>query len=106
MFLYKVKWEPTFDGICGEINFKNGYGASVVCRSMSYGGKKGMWEVGLLNGDNLATVNSEKNVKLCPEFKTSEVNGWLKLENVENLLSRISKLESKRPQIQITPVAN
>lgn len=106
MFLYKVKWEPTSDGIGGEVNFENGYGASIVCRSMSYGGAKGMWEVGLLKGDDLATLNSEKNVKLCPEFKTSEVDGWLKLENVESLLSRISKLEGKRSQIQITPVAN
>lgn len=96
MKLYEIKWEPTFDGIGGEVHFENGFGASVVCRGMSYGGKKGMWEIGLLKGDELATLNNEWNQSTCPEFKESEVDGWNNLESVENLLNRISELESEQ----------
>tara|TARA_Y100000590_G_scaffold147747_2_gene169702 strand:+ start:5239 stop:5550 length:312 start_codon:yes stop_codon:yes gene_type:complete len=103
MKLYEIKWEPTFDGIVGDVFFENGLGASVVCRSASYGGEKGLFEVALLRGtrenSDLINLTDEDNLKICPEFRRDEVDGWLPLKKVEDLLNRIERLDTKHPPV-------
>tara|TARA_Y100000389_G_scaffold191656_1_gene218191 strand:- start:377 stop:652 length:276 start_codon:yes stop_codon:yes gene_type:complete len=45
--------KPVHGGIQHVYKFKNGFGASVIKHKYSYGGKKGLWEVALLKGDEL-----------------------------------------------------
>ena len=35
------------------LKFENGYGASIICNYMSYGGDKGLFEVAILKGDDI-----------------------------------------------------
>ena len=37
--------DAPFPGKAGEIQFPNGYGASVVSHEYSYGGTEGLWEL-------------------------------------------------------------
>ena len=39
------------DGVQYEYTFPNGYGASVIKHSYSYGGKQGLWEIAPLDQD-------------------------------------------------------
>ena len=39
------------DGVQYEYTFPNGYGASVIRHSYSYGGKQGLWEIAPLDKD-------------------------------------------------------
>ena len=64
--------------------FENGYGASVVCHSFSYGGKDGLWELAIL----------DKNNNLCYDTEiTNDVIGYLNDEEVENYLNQIEALK-------------
>jgi len=63
-------------------HFKNGYGASVVKHDNSYGGKSGLWELAVLQGE-----------ELCYETEiTSDVIGHLNDPEVDQLLGRIADL--------------
>ena len=63
-------------------HFKNGYGASVIKHNNSYGGKSDLWELAVLQGE-----------ELCYETEiTSDVIGHLKDPDVDQLLGRIADL--------------
>ena len=48
---YQIFEGTRFDGIAHEFKFPNGYGASVVCFTGSYGCNQRLWELGVkLNG--------------------------------------------------------
>ena len=49
----QFKPHPMGFGKQAVIQFSNGFGASVIKHKYSYGGKKGLWEVALLKGDEL-----------------------------------------------------
>lgn len=71
------------DGVQDIYRFKNGYGASVVCSSGSYGGKQGLKELAVLDKDG----------HICYETPvTDDVIGWLADEDVEKYLSQIASL--------------
>lgn len=81
------------DGTQKIFKFANGYGASVVRGSFSYGGDKGKWE--------LAVITHEKYDGLL-EFKltydtpiTDDVEGYLSDDSVNELLSKIEALPSR-----------
>ena len=70
------------DGVSLEFTFANGYGASVIKSSYSYGGKNGLWELAVLQDGELCYTT----------HITDDVLGHLSWEDVENTLDEIKKL--------------
>ena len=73
----------SFSGIVGRIMFNNGYGASVVRHTMSYGGKQGFYELAVLDKNGNLTYTTPV---------TSDVVGHLTPEEVTNYLIKIQEL--------------
>lgn len=65
-----------------KFQFNNGYGASVVCNTMSYGNNKGLFEVAVLKNDKI-TYDTPI---------TGDVVGFLDFAGVADILDRIQKL--------------
>ena len=79
----KFKPHPNHpDGVRAVVNFPNGYGASVIKTSCSYGGPQGLYELAVLyKGD--------------PHYKTpitDDVIGWKTPAQIMELLKRIEQL--------------
>jgi hypothetical protein len=71
------------DGYQLLYKFDNGYGASVVKHSFSYGGKNGKYELAVL----------DENGDLCYDTPiTSDVIGYLTMAEVDKILINISHL--------------
>lgn len=75
---------PYGNGVAGKIMFDNGYGASVVCGDITYGGKKGLYELAVLNKDGKLTYDTPI---------TDNVIGYLTPEQVTNYLIQIQDLK-------------
>ena len=74
---------PEMNGYQLIYKFDNGYGASVVKHDFSYGGKKGLYELAVLDNEG----------GLCYTTPiTEDVVGHLTMGEVENLLAEISYL--------------
>ena len=69
-------------GVQHVYSFSNGYGASVVKHDFSYGGKQGLWELAVLEGEDLCYTSGI----------TDDVIGHLTWRNVENYLQQIKEL--------------
>lgn len=70
-----------YDGMQLTYKFDNGYGASVIKHDFSHGGKKGLYELAVLDKDG----------GLCYDTPiTEDVIGHLTMGEVENLLAEIS----------------
>lgn len=67
-------------------HFPNGYGASVICGPVSYGGENGLWE--------LAVLNSKNQIDYSTPI-TPDVLGWLTEDKVSEILYQISDLPSE-----------
>ena len=67
--------------------FTNGYGASVVKGEHTYGGDEGLWELAVLAFD----TNGDFNLCYTTPI-TSDVEGHLTDDKVEELLARIEAL--------------
>lgn len=78
--------EEYFGGPHKVYKFPNNYGASVIKNEWSYGGKDGLWEVGVIffDGDDYELTYSTPI--------TSDVLGYLTDEEVENALEKIKNL--------------
>ena len=63
--------------------FKNGYGASVVKHDGSYGGKKGLWELAVLDGGGAICYHTPI---------TQDVIGHQTDEQIETILKEIESL--------------
>lgn len=64
-------------------HFQNGYGASIIQASHSYGGDKGLWELAVLKGQ-----------KICYDSPiTHDVEGYLTFVNAMKIIVKISKLK-------------
>lgn len=75
---------PINGGIQYKAKFANGYGASIVCHSFSYGHENGLWELAVLGKDG----------RLCYSTPiTSDVLGYLTEEEVNETLDAIEVLE-------------
>jgi hypothetical protein len=84
-FGHQVKDEMDYlGGKVYRFAFKNGYGASVVSHSGSYGGKQGLWE--------LAVCGKEGEVDYTTPI-TNDVIGYLKESEVKPLLDKIAALK-------------
>jgi len=74
---------PELNGYQLIYKFDNGYGASVVKHDMSYGGKKGLYEIAVLDNEG----------DLCYDTPiTNDTIGHLTLGDVEQYLAEISLL--------------
>ena len=74
---------PEVDGYQLVYKFDNGYGASVVKHDMSYGGKKGLYEIAVLDNEG----------DLCYDTDiTNDTVGHLSMSDVEQYLAEISML--------------
>ena len=79
-----IDFQPMRDGVAGQIMFKNGYGASVIKYSGSYGGSRGLYELAVLDNDGKLTYDTPI---------TDNVLGYLKPEEVTNYLIQIQDLK-------------
>jgi hypothetical protein len=86
---YLILSKPYQDGLLKRYMFNNGYGASVVCHSYSYGGNTGLFELAVLNKDGELTYDTPI---------TSDVIGHLTQEEVDVLLERINNLPKPSKQ--------
>lgn len=74
------------DGVQAKTFFENGYGASVIRTSFSYGGNEGLYELAVLKG-------TAKSSTLCYATPVTEnAEGYLKEADVTRLLGEISAL--------------
>lgn len=71
------------EGVVSRIQFENGYGASVVKHSFSYGGDKGLYELAVLDSNSELTYDTPI---------TNDVIGWLRPEDVTEVLIKIQQL--------------
>jgi hypothetical protein len=72
-------------GVQARIQFPNGYGASVVRNSSSYGGGDGLYEIAVLNSEGRITYDTPI---------TDDVLGYLNENDVTSILKRIQSLEN------------
>lgn len=70
--------------------FENGYGASVVKHSFSYGGDRGLYELAVLSFYEGLEYELDYSTEI-----TDDVIGHLTMEDVSELLVRIEALEAK-----------
>ncbi len=75
------------NGVRLVVDFDNGYGASIVCHDMSYGGP-------LVEGErNVYELAVLHNGHLCYDTPiTDDVLGWLTIEEINEALKEIEKL--------------
>jgi hypothetical protein len=71
------------DGVQAKIMFKNGFGASVVKSSFSYGGKNGLYEIAVLDTDGEITYDTDV---------TDDVIGHLTPEQVTETMAFVQAL--------------
>ena len=79
-----IDFQDIWDGVVGKIMFENGYGASVIRTTHSYGGHIGLYELAILDNDGKLTYDTPI---------TSDVLGYLKPEEVTNYLIQIQDLK-------------
>lgn len=72
-------------GIRARMFFPNGYGISVIKNNRSYGGKDGLYEVGVL--DNKGDLCYDTPV-------TDDVIGWLSEDDVSRVMREVQELPS------------
>jgi hypothetical protein len=77
------KLDSFYNGVKSRIQFDNGYGASVIKHEYSYGGKDGLYELAVLDGDGGITYNTPI---------TDDVKGYLSEDEVTKLLEQIQQL--------------
>ena len=73
-------------------NFDNGYSTSVIKNNMSYGGKQGLYEIGVFYEEVLVEVPGITE-------KGDSVRGWLEFEEVIDLLKKVEQMESRNAYI-------
>ncbi len=71
------------DGIQYYYQAENGYGASIIQTTGSYGGKQGLWELAILDSKGQITYDT---------FITGDVMGYLTEEEVNQTLEKIKNL--------------
>jgi hypothetical protein len=78
-----IELDQYMNGVAARIMFENGFGASVVCHSFSYGGKNGLYEVAVLDTDGEITYETDV---------TDDVIGHLTPEQVTETMAFIQVL--------------
>lgn len=52
-----IQFNARNEGVQGFVDLVNGYRLSVIQSPFSYGGKQGLWEIGLMAGNSLVEVS-------------------------------------------------
>ena len=81
--IYLVNKSKLEGGIQYEYSFPNGYGASVIKTTYSYGGDAGLWELAVLYQGEICYTSGI----------TEDVIGHLTSKDVKSLLERIYDIE-------------
>lgn len=81
---FDIMSDEYMSGKKSRIYFDNGYGASVVSHTFSYGGKSGLYE--------LAVLDSDGEIHYDNPVAGGDVKGYLTEEEVTELLIQIQKL--------------
>lgn len=95
LFRNSTTINSAYDGIQRIYHFNNGYGASVICHSGSYGGREGLYELAAINWPEPIVEHDYSHFRIAhvPEIiKTDTVVGWLTESDVEALLEKIKAL--------------
>jgi hypothetical protein len=71
------------DGVQYHYKAENGYGASIIQTTGSYGSKQGLWELAVLDSNEQITYNTSI---------TNDVLGYLSEEEVNQTLEKIKNL--------------
>lgn len=83
---YLIETNDILDGIQKRYRFPNDFGASVIKHSGSYGNKRGLWELAVLE-------YYKDDWSLCYSTPiTDNVLGWLNDEEVLETLEKIKNL--------------
>lgn len=80
------EWTRVFDGVRAEFQFANGWGASIIQHSGSYGGNSeltGYWELAVL--DSTGELRYDTPI-------TGGVLGWQSVEEIAVLLGNIEMM--------------
>lgn len=80
---FELMTDPYMSGKRSRIHFDNGYGASVVSHTFSYGGKDGLYELAVLKNGDLHYDNPVAG---------GDVRGYLTEQEVNDLLIQIQQL--------------
>ena len=84
---YLIKNLKKSNGIQKIYRFENNYGASVIKTTGSYGHEKGLWELAVI------FFTDREHYELCYETDiTDDVIGYLILDEVDRILSKIKKI--------------
>lgn len=84
-----LKERKLFDGVQKIYKFDNGYGASVVKHSFSYGHELDQWELALVTFDKENNIQIEYNPMI-----SDDVIGNLEEYQVDDILEKIKNLSS------------
>jgi len=80
---------PLNGGIQYLVFFPNGFGASIVQHSFSYGKDSNLWELAVISGN-------KQNYDLRYDTRiTNDVIGYLSEDDVNKLLNRIKRLKKR-----------
>ena len=75
--------DPFMSGVRSRMMFENGFGVSVVSHTYSYGGKDGLFEIAVLDGDGDLTYNTPV---------TNDVVGYLNPDEVTEIMEQVQNL--------------
>jgi hypothetical protein len=81
-----LEFQPHFNdenGIMSRMSFDNGFGVSVIKTSFSYGGKKGLYELAVL--DSSGSITYDTTI-------TEDVLGYLSEDEVTENMIKIQKI--------------
>ena len=81
-----------YDGVQRLYRFENGYGASLVRHSGSYGGSKGLWEIAVIEWIDQYEFGFPWDFCYSTPI-TEDVIGYLEEDQVNAILSFIEKLD-------------
>lgn len=84
---------PAHGGTQKVYSFTNGYGASVIRNTFSYGHEQGLWELAVIIFED----ETKQSWTICYDTPiTSDVEGYLTDDDVERLLNEIVVLPKRK----------
>ena len=95
------KWPesiPHHDGVRKEFNFDNGYTISLVKFTGSYGYKKGLWELAIINQDGDFTDTTDYGLltileDYSPKKGDPGVYGFLRDPDADRIIQYVGKMK-------------
>jgi hypothetical protein len=88
--VFRAELEKTGDHM-ERVMFPNGYGVSIIRHDYSYGGKAGLFEVGVLGKDGELTYKTPV---------TGDVLGWQSVDEVLAAMKQVADLSDEQPAIE------